>query len=566
MGATLAFWFGDGRYPFVLDEATSVSHVVQTVREAAGNRMSCSRVGHLFDLVPRLGCGSARNQSSIPIGLMLSASEVGKTGLDCRRSAERAPLRPQWPHRTGDDADARARRLPLSFAHVGVGMMIPPSATFLAAAASQEAPLDASTTSLQARCAARTSEPLACALATWAAHIGSTLEVLLLVDCLPLCEGGREASHHPPSACAISNRSSRFGDFAHYPFAVPPWLLRANGTLSATIHLRCFWGKSSGRGIATHVEKGAALLRALHTVLPAKNYFVKLDLDAALWPPALFRLLNFLHERLPWRSAVYFGSTTLGSRYGQATTTWEFERDSARLELLRALEAQPGTPVLRNRSKQRRFAEQAAARGLAHMVQAMLTPKQKEMLRRGALNASAIPRRVHVRPFILLRETSAWRALAAVMMPPAEASAADEVMAVRFAQGSLYGLSHTALAALVDTDCMRRVSALDHELPVRRAALQRCEDAAVGLCMHLLRVPFVDTACIVGAVVGQTHVAHDLLKRVPHACRRPIAVHPLKDAKEYLQDWDHFKETERYADYLAGKGWRCGSSEKAATL
>ena len=70
-----------------------------------------------------------RNQSSVPITDLLSATEVA-VGLDCRRESEPVPVRPPWPHAT----HTTEASTPLTFADVGVGIMIRPSASFLRAA------------------------------------------------------------------------------------------------------------------------------------------------------------------------------------------------------------------------------------------------------------------------------------------------------------------------------------------------------------------------------------------------------------------------------------------------
>ena len=187
---------------------------------------------------------------------------------------------------------------------------------------------------------------------------------------------------------------------------------------------------------------------------------------------------------------------------------------------------------------------------------------------------------------------------------------------VNFATGSLFGFSRSALEALVLSGCMRRVSevrcemvpvptqaqsaVIDHlpcislvsvpqvrcEVPCRRSRLQQCEDAVVGLCMHLLQVrishvspyaspsispmcmhllqvPFVDTSCIVtGSAVSTSppeHIARQMLSRMEAQCRQPITFHAAKTGAAYLKQWDAFSLQERRAESLRAAGRACGA-------
>ena len=135
---------------------------------------------------------------------------------------------------------------------------------------------------------------------------------------------------------------------------------------------------------------------------------------------------------------------------------------------------------------------------LHRLTPAPILGANAELVSRGKLNRTEAlsERKVIARARAFLRETDAWRAVEETFLTPAEAEAARDVK-VNFATGSLFGFSRSALEALVGSGCMRRVSEVRCEVPCRRSRLQQCEDAVVGLCMHLLQVPFVDTSCIV---------------------------------------------------------------------
>ena len=79
--------------------------------------------------------------------------------------------------------------------------------------------------------------------------------------------------------------------------------------------------------------------------------------------------------------------------------------------------------------------------------------------------------------------------------------------------------------------------------------MAQCEDAAVGLCAHLLQVPLVDTACILGGTVGQLRNARQALALIRKeqeskggSCRAPFAVHPVKTRLDYLHQMAVFRK------------------------
>eukprot|EP00966_Prymnesium_polylepis_P319440 7375901-Prymnesium_polylepis.2 len=160
-------------------------------------------------------------------------------------------------------------------------------------------------------------------------------------------------------------------------------------------------------------------------------------------------------------------------------------------------------------------------------------------------------------------------------------------------------MSHAALHALVQTDCMRRVGALacaPHKCVRsyglhRKLGLHMHEDANVGLCMFLHRVRLLPCACFHmgmsflplpkasaellllpaprsphGTLHSGTAAAHprgggapplsirraiarQLRDGTPAAplCRRPLALHPVTSAADYLGWWRVLELREAHA-------------------
>lgn len=531
---------------------------------------------------------AAINRTAIPIELLLSRADVDNSGLLCRTSSRAAPLLPQWPAtvdvdegtaRTSQWRDIRSPPKPLSFADVGFGLMIAPTWSFLRASglkSPHDPPANAHSSllpSLRKSCD-RKWEPelLACALSTWGEAVGGESEVLLLVDCVHYCEGsafapraGGATTPPPlPRGCAMRPRNHSFAAHTRFPFPTPAWLANTTGAASGgrvpAVTLRCYWGKfytdEGDKAVATNVEKGAALHAALYEVLPPKRFYVKLDLDTALWPPRLLALLSHLSTRLhPPEAPVHFGSTTLAHANGHTTITWPFDVHPTRRAILQELDGVAHLPT-----KRRLFKERAAAANLGRLVTGRFTPREVAMKRQGLLNASQLAalRRKHatVRVTAAVRETREWRMLEKRYQLPAERT---RVFRVSFAQGAIFGHSRASLGRLVASKCMQHMATLDFDVEVRRTTLLRCEDAAVGLCMHLLQVPFVDTPCIVGGTLGQLHTARQVLAMFRAECRTPVAVHPVKTRVDYLGQWHAFREDEKRARALAARGQTCGA-------
>ena len=233
----------------------------------------------LHDLSPRV---RSPDEMSLSIGTSTSIDFDELLGLDvlppsalftCERKTTRTlpalpPHRASWPHSRPAPPSP-----PLGIADVAVGMLVRGHEAWLRTSPSG----GPSRTSVGDLCE-QTGLLLACARHTWmASH--PELDVLALVDCVGY--GRTPPSIHP-------NASFDY----HSPFDLEPaeWLVRpANGggmgAAKSHLHLRCYWGPTGKtvRGWGGY-RKTAALLRALHDVLPSKRFYVKIDEDTLLRP------------------------------------------------------------------------------------------------------------------------------------------------------------------------------------------------------------------------------------------------------------------------------------------
>jgi len=165
-----------------------------------------------------------------------------------------------------------------------------------------------------------------------------------------------------------------------------------------------------------------------------------------------------------------------------------------------------------------------------------------------------------------LRESAQWNALQREMLTPAGDRLANQT-AVRYALGGVYGMSGTALARLIQSNCQHRVARLScgGSACVRSVGIMGIhthEDASVGLCMHLNGVRMVQCGCfhMMNFVdpsparrswsipprvdVGSANSVKAFFKddrpdnsRAPQLCQHPIAVHPIKYVADYMRVW-----------------------------
>tara|TARA_B110001452_G_C15204005_1_gene417708 strand:+ start:346 stop:1476 length:1131 start_codon:yes stop_codon:yes gene_type:complete len=140
---------------------------------------------------------------------------------------------------------------------------------------------------------------LACARRTWMAEAPSSLEVLLLVDCLELVAVSKGLEM--PNA---AERGSRV-NYTHFPWTAARWISNAGRADNAQERLFCVWETYN---YAQNYRKGSVLLRALLQELPRKAYYLKVDTDTLVRPHNLLRFLSTLHSEVQPESRLYFGS------------------------------------------------------------------------------------------------------------------------------------------------------------------------------------------------------------------------------------------------------------------
>ena len=416
----------------------------------------------------------------------------------------------------------------LTWADIGIGMMLRPSVAFLEAAG----------LTAGKRQAAAASDLFSSLLSTWMPDVGRRLEVLVLVDCKlycpkrPTCKSHSSNATPRPSACGSTlPRQTEFDGHADFNFSLPTWLQGHNASIPR-LRWRCYWGTNDlfagSKALPTNIQKGAALQRAMLETLSRKRFYVKLDVDTLLQPARLFNLLSFLDRALPAGARMYFGTT----RLGRAARTWGYEVD-------------PDRPL----PGQRRNCTDNPPAGWSKSCaeKKHLCPSQPAMARYCALTCKVCTRddhasasgnqsvasamgKVPAKLRVFLRETEAWRSLESTFMTPEQQRAVQAVKA-NFAQGALFGVTHEVLHSMVRSRCMQRVSMLKCVPRCRRNRLIAIEDSNIGLCMHLLRVPLFDTSCI---YTGTTYTGVLVDWRdTPESCRTPIAIHPVKDARTY---------------------------------
>jgi hypothetical protein len=108
--------------------------------------------------------------------------------------------------------------------------------------------------------------------------------------------------------------------------------------------------------------------------------------------------------------------------------------------------------------------------------------------------------------------------------------------AVGYGHGGTYVLSRAAVVAMASKQCVRRVSSIQcygwsSKEPGACEHSPQHEDAAVGLCAHLLGgVHHLTERCFVR-----------YLKEWPICKARLLALHPIKNGSVYLREWQHHR-------------------------
>ena len=392
----------------------------------------------------------------------------------------------------------------LSFSNIGIGM--PVAGEWVTGKISAEGSMD-----MRERCAA--GERLACARITWMAAAGPTADVLVLADCSKLrcssreCEQERKISYTPNRHNIWVPKDGRAA-YGPYLFDRASWL--GTDAKLPSLHIRCYWGAYKGLGLS--YRKTATLFRALFEQLARKHIYLKVDADAIVRPSNLLRFLGALHKTTVPNSAFYFGSA-----FGTYACTG--------------------------------VGDQCRAFTFNKGVRGMKTAKGGK------------------KPKARLLESAEWNGLQREMLTPAGDLVANRT-AVKYALGGVYGMSGTALARLIQSNCQHRVARLscDGSRCVRSVGsmgMHTHEDANMGLCMHLNGVRMVQCACFhmmnfVDPIparrswsipprvdVRSAKSVKAFFKddrpdnsRAPQLCQHPIAVHPIKYMADYMRVWE----------------------------
>ena len=221
---------------------------------------------------------------------------------------------------------------------------------------------------------------------------------------------------------------------------LPLWRVLMAGSQQARLDLLCFMDYvARGR---TLWRKTAFLLKALWKRYPRKLFYIKLDIDTLVSPAPLLSFLAAMHARRG-RAAYYFGNA-IGGRTRSKNTT------------------------------------------LCLLPHCLFN--SPEWLRMSAY-------------------ASASRSGSTGSYFAAGGTAADYAFSVSYASGGLYGFSAAAMRHVGAGHCLARVVSAANDFLARRhnGSHRRhngshpeekiFEDVAVGLCMHLHRVPLQSCEC-----------------------------------------------------------------------
>ena len=367
---------------------------------------------------------------------------------------------------------------------------------------------------------------LACARASWMVA-APQLEVLLLVDCHPLCAariadvnatGDTSQKASIPEDCLASPCSPDCGPKRYDGFPHPPWLRPSRKHL-AKLHFRCYYGRalSQRRMLFGMQIKTRTLFTALLNDLGHKRFFLKLDTDAMLQPANLLRFLSLLGAHVHPASPLYFGTSF--------TSPWIEECYYAR--------------------DHHGFVAPTDVDGECHTFRFNQGVKTK------AANASR-----HYLREKPLRESQSFRRLLAEVQPDKAVQARLQGASVHYAAGGSYGISKPALLALNERDLLKHLGKLSCDgRPCTRGTIHKAEDAGFGLCMHLLAVTLIEYPCFMESKFSQSRqtderrlqvLLHDLQTATPErmskwrreqACQAPITLHPLKHGYHYMSWW-----------------------------
>lgn len=459
--------------------------------------------------------------TSVPFVHLLGSDVLNPGQLyTCERHAAQGlpavpPRVAPWPHRLahrsfGLTSNGSPHRSQIGFADVAVGILVAGRSELLSPRALSHDAFN--TSALRNLCLGtaggdRTGLLLACARLTWM-RAAPRLHVLALIDC----------RHFGPSP--VDEQAAASFD-AHTPFVHAPaaWLR------SPSLHLRCFWGPTGKlvRGWGGH-RKTAALLRALHEVMPNKRFYLKLDEDTLLRPYNLLRFLTTLDAAtLRSDQPLYFGSAR--------------SRDLC----------------THDRCHMLLFNTQVSRLGTYRMTDGTQGFGSNE---------------THITATVPLREEATWRAIESQFLDEIERTATSQLGLVGLAGGG-YGFNRIALGKLVRAKCLHKIGELRctgksangtrgwHRCKLRRGLVHTFEDNAVGLCMHLNRARPIHCEAFRSYVDSDPADFHQRWEGTKHAAlaRWPILLHPLKQPRLLLQWW-HLLERRDAAAETDLQAWR----------
>lgn len=443
-----------------------------------------STAAALLWFVTMTGTVYAKTNNLVHFDSLLRPSSSARSLFTCARSSYPALGPSTNAHTThlevGSGASSvRYHSAPSVLAEVGIGMSV--AGTWMIQpqweAGSRSSMLSARARSMLALRACEEGYLVGCASATWMAR-APQLDVLLLADCQPLCAdasiaaaiadattrvngsgrgaSGREARVRRSRAHGCAHRQAMLNWTRTTPlhFNLPAWLTSEH---QASVRARCYWGDSNNGAKKQwwSYRKTAVLVKELLDQLPAKRFYLKLDVDALLRPTNLAHFLGFLRTELAEGAPIYFGSAygTYGcTSVDDVCRSYQFNKGVG-----------PGQRDARAASRGR------AVRGSGVMG---------------------------------VRDTEAWSALERELLQ-INSSLTDERqhlagLGVKYALGGAYGFSHAALSRLVGTRCMHKVGQIECPSCKRRIGNGQAyhhEDANVGLCMHLNRIKLLQCAC-----------------------------------------------------------------------
>ena len=404
---------------------------------------------------------------------------------------------------------------------------------------------------------------LACNALTW---VRRAVEVFPDVAIGALCDCG--------ARCNQSVTQPLLHEAGPFPFEVVPAPDAAGAVQSACTpswwphhgamrsSFRCFsggtWTAFSGECNLHHNwRKLSFLLRALLLDFPAYDFYVKIDTDAVLDPRVLhdelaiiggLTLENAAQRSLntmvgPLDSTGISGDASSG-RPSSTAMLGEWNHPHAHSPHLQSKSSSPSVS-LRHGGIADRHHRPAHDHGLRLALPPLYSGNAAHMARFFYC---------HDKRRVCLRSAPGWLRLEGEIGGwdvSDSARAARANATVTYAAGAVYALTHEAIRRMTTTHCVDRVSAVrcygwsPGGATRPRGDGTRCEwgndyeDTAVGLCAHLLSVPFMATSCYARA----GHLAFDTGKCHAHGTAAPdhgastiISTHPVKEPHNFLRE------------------------------